>query len=257
MINYAACCVPVAPVRVEPDHRSAMINQLLFGECCIIRIAEKNGWIKIENKMDGYTGWCSRSHFQDIDEKHFTLSDNNLAAGWINEIKFNGQKMVIPMGSVIKRKKNGKILLGKNKVLGRIKVWDATQAGRDAETIREVACKFLNSSYLWGGKSVFGIDCSGFTQSVFKFLNIHLQRDAQQQARQGQLVGFLQQASCGDLAFFENAAGEIIHVGILLSMHEIIHAAGRVKIDKIDNEGIIDMDTGLRTQKLRFIKRCL
>jgi hypothetical protein len=234
-----------------------MINQLLFGECCIIRIAEKDGWIKIENKPDGYTGWCSRSHFQDINEAHFSLSDNNLAAGWVNEIKYNGQKMIIPMGSVIKRKKNGRILLGKNKVLGRIKVWDAAQAGRDGETIREVACKFLNSSYLWGGKSVFGIDCSGFTQSVFKFLNIHLQRDAQQQATQGELVGFLQQASCGDLAFFENVAGEIIHVGILLNMHEIIHAAGRVKIDKIDNEGIIDTDTGLRTQKLRLIKRYL
>jgi len=255
MLNYAVCCVPVAPVRIDPDHRSEMINQLLFGECCIVGNAKKDGWIKIENKLDGNNGWCRQTHFQKIDEAYFNLSDNNLAAGWVNEIKYNGQKMFIPLGSIIKRKKNGKILFGKNKVQARVKVWDAANAGKDAETIQEVAFKFLNSSYLWGGKSVFGIDCSGFTQSVFKFLNIHLQRDAQQQAKQGELVGFLQQAVCGDLAFFDNAAGEIIHVGILLNTHEIIHAAGKVKIDKIDTEGIIDTDSGLRTQKLRFIKR--
>jgi cell wall-associated NlpC family hydrolase len=113
----------------------------------------------------------------------------------------------------------------------------------------------LNSTYLWGGRSVFGIDCSGFTQSVFKFLNVHLLRDAQQQATQGELVAFLQQAHCGDLAFFDDGEGHIIHVGILLNAHEIIHAAGKVRIDKIDNQGIIEADTGQRTQRLRIIKR--
>ena len=122
-------------------------------------------------------------------------------------------------------------------------------------TIREIAFKFLNTSYLWGGKSVFGIDCSGFSQSVFKFLNIQLLRDAQQQATQGELVAFLQEATCGDLAFFDNEAGHIIHIGILLSSHEIIHAAGKVRMDKIDNEGIVNTETGQRTQRLRFIKR--
>ena len=125
----------------------------------------------------------------------------------------------------------------------------------DAKTIKQIAFTFLNSTYLWGGKSVFGIDCSGFTQSVYKFLNIHLLRDAEQQATQGYLVGFLQQAHCGDLAFFDDEEGRIIHVGMLLNDHEIIHAAGKVRIDKIDTEGIINADTGLRTQRLRIIKR--
>ena len=80
-------------------------------------------------------------------------------------------------------------------------------------------------------------------------------RDAQQQATQGELVGFLQEAHCGDLAFFDNEEGEIIHVGILLNANKIIHAAGKVRIDKIDNEGIVDADTGQRTQRLRIIKR--
>jgi gamma-D-glutamyl-L-lysine dipeptidyl-peptidase len=256
-MNYAVCCVPVAPVRIEPDHRSEMISQLLFGECCIITIAEKNGWIKIENKTDKYTGWCRGAHFEKCDEAYFNLGDSNLAQGWVNEIKYNGQKMFIPFGSLIKRNKKGKVVFGKNKVTVRVKIWDAANAGRNAETIQEVAFKFLNTAYLWGGKSVFGIDCSGFTQSVFKFLNIPLLRDAHLQATQGELVGFLQEARCGDLAFFDNEEGHIIHAGILLSNSHIIHAAGKVRIDKIDSEGIINTDTGRRTQKLRIIKRFL
>ena len=151
--------------------------------------------------------------------------------------------------------KNGAVLWRKNTVYFKGNVWEPAAVKQDAETIKQVAFKFLNSTYLWGGKSVFGIDCSGFTQSVYKFLNISLLRDAQQQATQGELIGFLQEARCGDLAFFDNEAGQIIHVGILLSAHEIIHAAGKVRIDKIDNEGIVHAQTGQRTQRLRIIRR--
>jgi cell wall-associated NlpC family hydrolase len=108
---------------------------------------------------------------------------------------------------------------------------------------------------LWGGRSVFGIDCSGLTQAVYKFLNIQLLRDANQQATQGELVNFLQEARCGDLAFFDNEEGQIIHVGILLNNQEILHTSGKVRIDKIDNAGIINAETGERTQNLRIIKR--
>ncbi len=241
-MNYAVCCVPVAPVRIEPDQRSEMISQQLFGECCVIIIAEKNGWIKIENKLDRYTGWCSSSQFRQIDEAVYNNNDGKLAADWVNEIEFNNQLMYVPFGSLLSGIETENI-------------WIPSKVKTDSDIVREVAFKFLNTSYLWGGKSVFGIDCSGFTQSVFKFLNIHLLRDAQQQATQGELVGFLQEARRGDLAFFDNEDGQIIHVGILLSNNQIIHAAGKVRIDKIDNESIVNTDTGQRTQRLRIIKR--
>jgi cell wall-associated NlpC family hydrolase len=240
-MKYAVCCVPVAPLRMKADHRSEMISQLLFGEYCVITHIETL-WIKVENKFDGYAGWCSRSQFKEIAEAAFNNNDNTLANGWINEIEYNGQSMQIPFGSAIRDDYN-------------VKIWYAAIAKKDAATIKEISFKFLNTAYLWGGKSVFGIDCSGFTQTVFKFLNIKLLRDAQQQATQGELVGFLQEARCGDLAFFDNEDGHIIHVGILLSNHQIIHAAGKVRIDKIDNEGIINAETGQRTQRLRIIKR--
>jgi cell wall-associated NlpC family hydrolase len=125
----------------------------------------------------------------------------------------------------------------------------------DADAIRKTSLTYLDVPYLWGGKSKNGIDCSGFSQQVFKTFGIKLPRDAYQQAELGEVVGFLLEAQCGDLAFFDNEEGRITHVGIMLSSDEIIHAAGKVRIDKIDNQGIINSETGARTHKLRIIKR--
>ena len=113
----------------------------------------------------------------------------------------------------------------------------------------------LHTAYVWGGRSAFGIDCSGFTQLVFKSFGIVLFRDAYQQATQGEVVGFLQEAKTGDLAFFDNAEGRITHVGMLINEHEIIHASGKVRIDRIDSQGIVNVDTNERTHQLRIIKR--
>lgn len=254
-MSYAACCVPVAPLRIEPDHRSEMVSQLLFGECCIITIVEKNGWVKVVNKLDAYTGWCQQSHFQEIDDTQYYVEENDFTADWVNKIDYNGHQMWVPFGSSLTAMKNGNVFWRRNTVHYSGKVWNPVTAKRDARTIKQVAFTFLNSTYLWGGKSVFGTDCSGFTQSVYKMLNIHLLRDAQQQATQGELVGFLQQAHCGDLAFFDDEEGRIVHTGILLNPGEIIHSAGKVRVDKIDHEGIVNAETGRRTQKLRIIRR--
>lgn len=124
-----------------------------------------------------------------------------------------------------------------------------------ADKIRNIALDYLDVPYLWGGRSKCGIDCSGFSQQVYRHFGIKLPRDAYQQAEQGEVVGFLQEVECGDLAFFDNEEGRITHVGIMLSTHEIIHASGKVRIDKIDHQGIINSETGTRTHQLRIIKR--
>lgn len=128
-------------------------------------------------------------------------------------------------------------------------------AGFDEDGLRKVAMKFLDVPYLWGGRSNCGIDCSGFSQRVFRDCGISLPRDAYQQAELGEVVGFLQEAVCGDLAFFDNEEGRITHVGIMLASDSIIHAAGKVRIDPIDQFGIIQRESGTRTHKLRIIKR--
>lgn len=255
-MSHSICCVPVASVRVDPDHRSEMVSQLLFGERAIITFKE-NGWCKIVSKADAYTGWCLSNQLQEVSEETFNLPASGLAGGWINEIEFNGQRMMIPFGSSLTALIEGRAVWMQNVLQYNGLVWDLHKVSTRPETIKKIAFTFLNTPYLWGGRSVFGIDCSGFTQLVYKFLDIPLQRDAHMQAMQGELVGFIQQAHCGDLAFFDDENGKIIHVGILLNDHEIIHAAGKVRIDKIDNQGIINSETGERTSRLRVIKRYL
>ena len=121
--------------------------------------------------------------------------------------------------------------------------------------MEQIAKQYLNSPYLWGGKTPWGIDCSGFTQMVFKQKNVSIKRDAFQQAEQGEAVAFLAESKLGDLAFFDNEDGKITHVGILLNNETIIHASGKVRIDQIDNYGIMDADSKKYSHKLRFVKR--
>jgi cell wall-associated NlpC family hydrolase len=129
----------------------------------------------------------------------------------------------------------------------------------NADTLKAAALKYMHAPYLWGGRSIAGIDCSGLTQMAFKLCNSAIPRDASQQAQEGKLVDFLQHAQCGDLAFFDEK-DRITHVGLLLDNQTIIHAtgtSGRVVIDRIDQGGIISISLKKRTHHLRMVRRYL
>jgi gamma-D-glutamyl-L-lysine dipeptidyl-peptidase len=269
-MSRVICCVPVSPLRAEPSHKTEMVSQQLFGECCDILGTAKDNWVRIRCQYDGYEGWCSESHLTEFDAADYEQGGIAQGGGvhdgigkggialtpeWISEIGYNGDPMMVPLGSSLTGMKSGHADWTKNQVYFKGRAWIPAGAKKDARTIRQLAFTFLNTPYLWGGKSVFGIDCSGFTQTVLKFFDIPLMRDAWQQAGQGEPVGFLQEARMGDLAFFDNADGRITHVGILLNDHEIIHASGKVRVDKIDNMGIIHSENFKRTHSLRLIKR--
>jgi len=252
---YAVCCVPVSPLRAEPSHRSEMVTQQLFGESCEILEREKDHWIKIRCQYDNYEGWCQDSHVTSIDEEQFRKGERHLTPEWVNELEYNGHPMMVPFGSSLTAMKNGNALWRRNTVHYKGKTWDPYEIKPSGKIIKQLAFKFYNTPYLWGGKSIFGIDCSGFAQTVYKFIGIPLLRDTYQQATQGEVIGFLQEAKCGDLAFFDNEDRRITHVGILLNSHEIIHASGKVRVDKIDSQGIVNSETAQRTHQLRIIKR--
>jgi cell wall-associated NlpC family hydrolase len=252
---FVVCRVPVAPLRAEPSHKSEMISQLLLAEAGQV-LEETKDFVKLQCIHDGYEGWCQRSQLVFTDEWNRDGQSNKYTDDWLNTVCINEVSAHIPMGIPVIDAANAKRISPVLRIDYRlIRSWDAATASPSPESIQQRATQFLNTPYLWGGRSVFGVDCSGFTQMVFRFFNIPLLRDAYLQATQGEVVGFLQEARCGDLAFFDNAEGRITHVGILLNPHEIIHSSGNVRIDKIDNAGILNTDTGARTHQLRIIKR--
>jgi cell wall-associated NlpC family hydrolase len=258
----AICCVPVSPLRAEPSHRTEMVSQLVFGECCEILedthpSKTAGDWRRIRGKYDGYEGWCQPAHLVEVDDEEYEANGVMLTPEWVTALEYNGHPMMVPMGSYLTAMKNGRAHWRKNQVHYKGKTWDPAAAATDAKSIRQLTYKFLNVPYLWGGKSVFGLDCSGFTQTVYKMLGVALLRDAYQQAGQGEAVGFLEETRTGDLVFFDNDEGKITHVGILLNAHEVIHASGKVRIDKIDNMGIVQSENFQRTHHLRVIRRLL
>ena len=253
-MQEATCSVPCSPVRAEPSHRSEMVNQLIFGEDCHILELLKEEWVHIESNLDGYKGYCQLSHITDVENRENAWRIM-LTTDWVTSIECYGTTMKVPLGSRIKVLENSELNRGSNSAGIPVSLWDPEVADKDFNQLENLSLQFLNTAYLWGGKTVFGTDCSGFTQTIFQFFNIKLQRDAWQQAEQGFSVNTLEDAQPSDLAFFESHGGKITHVGIIMSNSAIIHASGRVRIDRLDQEGIINKESGKRTHVLNRIKR--
>ncbi|TDH21465.1 hydrolase [Segetibacter sp. 3557_3] len=253
-MSHSACIVPVAPLRVEPAHRSEQVSQLLFGE--VAETLEANGdFIRVRATYDGYEGWCQASQLTTLEAGPEMAEVDELVGEWVAPVELDGTVMHVPFGSSLGLFKDGVGTIGQQTFHYRGNAWQV--AGNKTAQLEEIALRFLNCPYQWGGRSVFGIDCSGYTQTVFRYLGTRLLRDAYQQAGQGEAIGFLQEAKKGDLAFFDNEQGRITHVGILLDEQNILHASGKVRLDGIDNMGIINRETGKRTHQLRVIKRLL
>lgn len=253
-MKYAVCQVSVAPLRADQSDRSEMVSQILFGEKVEI-LDKKNNWIKIKADYDQYEGWADFKHFLVVsDVEYQTINLNHFAAEGFNLAIDEEMPLTLPIGSVLPNLENGKIKFGTKELdyLGE------SQSGKlPKEAIANLSFQYLNTPYLWGGKSVFGIDCSGFTQQVYKLGGHILPRDAFQQAELGEALSFIEEAEPGDLAFFDNADGKIIHVGIILEENKIIHAHGKVRIDPIDITGIFNRDLQNYSHKLRVIKKII
>lgn len=236
----ARCVVPVSPMRASAAHRSEMVSQLVYGESCTIVDKGNEYWCQVVCSYDGYEGWCLRDQL----EMYNAVLDSRilLSTDWVAAIEINNGRMMIPFGSHV----NQSLIAS---------AWDPYTARVSEASLKKISFTFLNTTYMWGGKTVFGIDCSGFVQTVFKYFNLPLLRDASLQATQGESIGFLEEARCGDLAFFDNEEGAITHVGMLLNSEQIIHASVKVRVDRIDNFGIVHSDSGRRTHRLRLIKR--
>ncbi|MBC7566794.1 MAG: C40 family peptidase [Pedobacter sp.] len=253
---FGICRVSVAPMRSEPSDRAENASQLLFGE--FVEVLEQlEKWWYISAEFDGYKGWIDFRQLTLIPLKEYLKAKVTIylaPAQALNAlIDPQGNKLYLSPGSNLPNFKASECFLNNQKY--EVLFTPQNPEWTDINRLISTASFFLNAPYLWGGRTFFGIDCSGFVQNVFKLNGIGLRRDAWQQAEQGKTVDFLQEVVPGDVAFFDNEEGKIIHVGIMLNNTEIIHASSKVKIDPMDNQGIFNAELGKYSHKLRIIKR--
>ncbi len=256
-MKYGISHLSIIPLRIEASHKSEMVSQLLFGETFSV-IKEQKDWLQIECSFDNYQGWMDAAQFHELTEKDYqTITENNCGVAMdLSGTAASGSDSVpIVAGSSLPFFDGMNLKIGKEKFI--YNGQSVTADGKTNALLERVAMRYLNAPYLWGGRSPFGIDCSGFTQLVFKFMNLKLKRDAYLQAEQGVIVNFIEEAVPGDLAFFNNEEGKIIHVGIILKDNKIIHASGKVRLDKLDHFGIHNTSTKKYTHQLKIIKRLL
>ena len=249
---FGICVLSVIPLRAAASDRSEMVSQILLGDHFEVLDNDRN-WILVRMAFDQYSGWIDRKQMNEISKEIFdqiSLQTPKVTADLVDLITTENQfyRSILLGSSVnfvafteLKFSFEGNILEGQ----------------KPKNSIVDHAFLYQNSPYLWGGRTPFGIDCSGFTQMAYKLSGYALLRDASQQATQGESLSFIEESEPGDLAFFDNEEGQITHVGIILQDNYIIHACGQVRVDRLDHLGIYNEQTRKHSHKLRVIKKII
>ena len=248
-MQYAICNLGTVPLRAEPAHTAEMVSQLLYGETFKV-LEERAKWSRIRTTFERLEAWLDNKQLLKISEsdyKELNAAPLQLSADLMEFVMAKDHLIPIPIGSVL----NGAEFLGHRHS-------GAVIFGQQAkDKLLETAFLYLNAPFLWGGKTPMGIDASGFTQMVYNLNGYRLHRNAVEQARQGESLSFIEESEPGDLAFFDNPEGVINHVGIMMKDNYIIHADGKVRIDRIDHSGIYNSDLRRHTHQLRVIKKII
>jgi len=249
-MQYGICNLSIVSLRIEPSYKSELISQVLYGDYFKV-LEQRKFWSKIRLAFDNYEGWIDNKQYIEITEEQYSVLNQEtpkLSSDLVEFIQDADEQLYsISLGSSL----NGLSLLNHR--------FDGNSvSGISSKTnLINTAFLYLNAPYLWGGKTPFGIDCSGFTQMVYKLNGYKLLREASQQATQGEALSFIEESEPGDLAFFDDNEGVITHVGIIMKDNYIIHAYGKVRIDRLDHSGIYNVDKKIHTHKLRVIKKVI
>ena len=239
-MNYGICNLSVMPIRKEASHTSEMVSQLLYNELYEV-LDEKPGWYLIKTAEDQYEGWIQGIQHHALSEQEY-LELKGKKRYIVDQPMLEYQGRFLSMGTVLFEPLPGSMTIPES---------------FSPALMLEFGQKLLDVPYLWGGRNCFGIDCSGFVQLCARATGKALPRDASQQVQEGELVYFLPEIQPGDLAFFGNEEGHIVHVGMMLDTERILHASGQVRIDYLDQTGIFNKERNEHTHRLQVIKRIL
>lgn len=256
--NKGVSRLAIVPVRSYPSETSEMVSQLLFGDHYTVLESMNGGkWLKIEIHFDDYLGWIDAKQHYPVSGAYFDHLNNvnyKICTDISASLLFNKSPIQILIGSILPISSMELFNIEEQLAFN----GESHNMGDSMgyEFVKQIAHKYLNAPYLWGGKTPFGVDCSGFVQMVFKIAGYRLSRDASEQALQGTKVNSLGEAQPGDLCYFGTKT-KITHVGLLLADSKIIHASGKVRIDDISEQGIHLSTTNELTHKLQLIKRVL
>ncbi len=231
--------VPVASIYRQPTFQSDMVTQAVMWEDVEI-LEDENKWYRVR-QQDGYSGWLHRFYTVNLSEPPATgkmivdrfcpvTMNPDTDSLILNNLVFG---TMLPENAVGNRQRDFLQVILPDGNRGWISETSLRLPEKSREQIAALAVALLGTPYLWGGKTSFGFDCSGFAQSVFRCVSVSLPRDSHQQAElvRKQMVD-IACAQKGDLLFF--AENEIVsHVGIFLGKHQFIHCSGQVKINSV------------------------
>lgn len=238
-----------------------MCTQILLGEHYEIQ-EETEKWARIRLHYDAYEGWIDRKMISELDANEYKeLSEKQQAVtsavfNIVQQVNHYRNFLIVGGSTLPHYDENASIFsiagtsyqLEGNAVINR-------EVNDPRNKIITAALNYFNAPYQWGGRTPLGIDCSGLTQIAYKISGIRIPRDASQQATLGEHFSFIEEALPGDLAFFDNDNGDIVHVGIIWDKNKIIHSSGKVRIDNLDHAGIYNIETKRYTHQLRLLKR--
>ena len=249
--SHAICHLAICPLRAEATDESEIVSQLVFGDYVTI-LSDGKPWIRVKNHADGYEGWMDFKQLKFIDSPDFQKgTEVKHPAVGNGQLILNGPFgiLTIFLGATLP------FYDGKQCVIGNdVYTLESNLFKAKIEDIPLLCNSYLNAPYLWGGKSLFGIDCSGLTQNIFKAIGKQVPRDASQQVHIGLDIDW-EDRQINDVVFYTTASSKVTHVGILKSKNEIIHAHGRVRIDSCSQKDIYNAEQDTYTHKFHSIKR--
>ena len=257
-LGFGVLRLSMVPMRANPSDGSGMISQLLFGEhYSVLEESEDKKWLRVKNSFDAYEGWIDRKQHHHISKEYFdqiSETEYKICTDLVTKLLFKQQINHIVAGSVLPLL-NNPIFKDEENVAFNGTAKSLYQKWSVSAMLNQ-AVKYLNTPYLWGGRTPFGIDCSGFTQIIYKTGGFNIPRDSSQQILKGKEVAF-EERKAGDLAFFTNKEGKMNHVGLVQEDGRIIHASGKVRIDTLDEKGIMNVEQKVYTHHFFKLKRII